>query len=54
MKKVTTKVVLRATPDKEKPLVEYIERARRKRENKKKRTKLLALLGKSEEEVAPE
>lgn len=51
LKRLGISALKRITPLKHQALIEYVERARRKRENKKKRAKLLALLGKTEEEV---
>lgn len=45
LKKIGHAAVKKLTPVKHLPLIEYIERARRKRTNKAKRNKLLALLG---------
>lgn len=45
LKKIGHAAVKKLTPVKHMPLIEYIERARRKRANKAKRNKLLALLG---------
>jgi hypothetical protein len=50
LKKMGIAQLKRITPAKHHALIDYVERARRKRENKKKRAKLLALLGKPEEE----
>jgi hypothetical protein len=45
LKKIGVPAVRKLTPYKHLPLIDYIERARRKRINKAKRNKLLALLG---------
>ena len=45
LKKIGLAAVKKLTPVKHLPLIDYIERARRKRANKAKRNKLLALLG---------
>lgn len=45
LKKIGIAAVKKLTPVKHLPLIDYIERARRKRANKAKRNKLLALLG---------
>jgi len=45
LKKIGHSAVKKLTPQRHLPLIEYIERARRKRINKAKRNKLLALLG---------
>jgi len=45
LKKIGIAAVKKLTPVKHLPLIDYIERARRKRANKTKRNKLLALLG---------
>ena len=52
IRKVGSKEVKKAVPEKERPLVEWIERERRKRENKRKRERLLALLGQGKSEEA--
>jgi hypothetical protein len=46
LKKLGTIYVKKVTPSKHHALIDYIERARRKRANKAKRLKLMALLGK--------
>jgi len=46
LKKLGPVYVKKVTPVKHVPLVDYIERARRKRANKSKKLKLMALLGK--------
>jgi hypothetical protein len=51
LKKLGPSYVKKATPTKHVPLIDYIERARRKRINKANRLKLLALLGKDTEET---
>ena len=51
LKKLGLSYVKKATPPKHVPLIDYIERARRKRINKANRMKLLALLGKDTEET---
>lgn len=51
IKKVGSQQIRKAVPSKHHALLDYIERARRKRMNKAKRSKLMALLGRSEEEV---
>lgn len=51
LRKLGSQYVRKITPQKHIPLLDYIERARRKRENKAKKAKLMALLGKEE---APE
>ena len=56
LKKIGHAAVKKLTPVKHMPLIEYIERARRKRTNKAKRNKLLALLGQpipEQQQVAP-
>ena len=51
LKKLGPSYVKKATPTKHVPLIDYIERARRKRINKANRLKLLTLLGKDTEEA---
>jgi hypothetical protein len=51
LKKLGPSYVKKATPPKHVPLIDYIERARRKRINKANRMKLLALLGKDTDET---
>ena len=46
LKKLGPSFVKKQTPPKHVALIDYIERARRKRANKAKRLKLMALLGK--------
>ena len=52
LKKLGIVYVKKVTPSKHHALIDYIERARRKRANKAKRLKLLALLGKEVEAPA--
>lgn len=53
LKKLGTAAVKKVTPLRHQPLIDYIERARRKRTNKAKRVKLLALLGQDTAEAVP-
>ena len=49
LKKLGPIQLKRVTPHKHHALIEYVEKARRRLENKKKKAKLMALLGKTEE-----
>jgi len=50
LKKLGAAYLRKVTPKKHHPLLDYIERARRKRVNKQKRDRLMVLMGKAPEE----